>query len=333
MNAARRWLLTVLAPMTVGLAPVVSASTLSLEQTISLPNVEGRIDHFAHDAVHHRLFVAALGNNSVEVIDLAQAKVVHHIEGLTEPQGIYFLGESNRLYVANGGDGTVRVFDGSSYAPLATIKTDEDADNLRYDASGKRLYVGHGGGALGIIDVATNALVADIAVQAHPESLQLEQAGPLVFVNVPNAHNITVVDRAKKSVVATWALGDAGANFPMAFDETNRRLIVACRRPAQLLVFDTTSGHEIAKVDLHGDCDDLFLDPIRKQLYASCGEGFIDVFAQADPDHYALKEAIPTETKARTSFFDGSRLYLAVPKRGSHFAEVRCYRIEGLGAR
>lgn len=321
-NRRRRTLAIVIA----GLGPLAPAATLSLERTISLPAVEGRIDHLAHDPAGGRLFVAALGNNSVEVIDLTAARVVRRIQGLAEPQGVCFLAESNQLYVANGGDGTVRVFDGSTYAPVATIATDNDADNLRYDPTAQLLYVGHGSGALGAIDPARNTRVADIAVPAHPESFQLENAGPRAFVNVPGAHDVAVVDRVQRIVVATWPLGSAAANFPMALDEPNHRLLVACRQPPRLLVFDTTSGREVANADLHGDCDDLFFDGHRRRLYAACGEGFIDVFALDGADRVVLTETVETEAKARTAFFDGERLYLAVPKRGGHDAEVRVYR-------
>lgn len=104
--------------------------------------------------------------------------------------------------------------------------------------------------------------------------------------------------------------------------------MIACRVPARLIVFDTESGNEVAKLDLHGDCDYLFFDSSRRKLYASCGEGFIDVFTQTDADHYALKETLITKGKARTGFFDGDHLYLAVPKRGDQPAEVQCYRLE-----
>jgi len=309
-------------------ASPLAAASLTLERTILLPGVEGRIDHFSLDATGHRLFVAALGNNTVEVVSLAEGKVIRSLTGLAEPQGVFFVPDANRLYVANGGDGAVRVFDGTTFAVTATVKFDDDADNLRYDAAAKRLYVGHGGGALGAIDAARGGIAVDVPLKAHPESFQLEKNGSRAFVNVPGAHHIAVVDREKKSVIATWSLGLAAANFPMALDEANHRLVVACRVPARLVVFDTESGKEVAKLDLHGDCDDLFFDPARRQLYASCGEGFIDVFSQTDADHYALKEAVKTEAKARTGFFDGERIYLAVPKQGDRPAEVRCYRIE-----
>src|SRR5579859_3767670 len=83
---------------------VARAATLTLEATIPLKGVSGRIDHFGYDSAGKRLFVAALGNNTVEVVDLAKGSVVHSIDGLSEPQGICFAPEFNRLYVANGGD-------------------------------------------------------------------------------------------------------------------------------------------------------------------------------------------------------------------------------------
>ena len=113
----------------------------------------------------------------------------------------------------------------------------------------------------------------------------------------------------------------------MALDESTHRLYIGCRTPARLLVIDTESGKEVAQLKLHGDCDDLFFDAARHQLYASCGEGFIDVFTQTDADHCVFKESVATVAKARTCYFDGQQIFLAVPKRGDQPAEVRCYRV------
>src|SRR5947207_15793225 len=65
--------------------------------TIPLTGVQGRIDHLAADAHGQRLFVAALDNNTVEVIDLRAGRVANHLTGLREPQGIAFAPETNRL--------------------------------------------------------------------------------------------------------------------------------------------------------------------------------------------------------------------------------------------
>ncbi|MBS0641481.1 MAG: hypothetical protein JSS43_16560, partial [Proteobacteria bacterium] len=76
-----------------------------LEQSIALPGVSGRIDHFSVDLKRRRLFVAELGNNTVDVIDLASASVVYRIAGLKEPQGLGFAPAADVLAVANAGDG------------------------------------------------------------------------------------------------------------------------------------------------------------------------------------------------------------------------------------
>ena len=304
-----------------------ASASLKLERTIPLPGVEGRIDHFSVDVAGARLFVAALGNNTVEVVDLKQGKVVRSLTGFAEPQGVVFLPEINRLYVAGGGDGTLRILDGATYATIKTVSVGDDADNLRSAPSGKQVYVGYGSGALGVLDAATGEVVARLPLDAHPESFQLEQAGPRIFVNVPGAHTVAVVDRNQKKVVANWSTGLAGANFPMALDEAHHRLFVACRLPARLLVYDTEAGKEVARLDLHGDCDDCFYDAARQRLYASCGEGFIDIFAQTTADQYQRVESVRTEAKARTCYFTGDFLYLAVPRRGNQSAEIRCYRL------
>ena len=75
---------------------------LRLVQAIPLPHVEGRIDHLAADLYGQRLFVAALGNNTLEVLDLTAGTHLHTITGLHEPQGVVFLPESNTIVVTNG---------------------------------------------------------------------------------------------------------------------------------------------------------------------------------------------------------------------------------------
>ena len=43
---------------------------LQLEEQIRVPGVAGWLDHFTADAKRRRLLVSALGNNTVEVIDV-----------------------------------------------------------------------------------------------------------------------------------------------------------------------------------------------------------------------------------------------------------------------
>ena len=307
-----------------------TASPLKLKTTIELPGVQGRIDHFAFDAAGERLFVCALGNNSVEVLDLQKGQRIHSIIGLGSPQGIAYIPDADRIVVANDQGGICKIFDGKSYQQLGLINLGDDADNVRYDAAAKRVYVGFGNGGLALVNAANGKQVGSIKLSAHPEAFRLESNGKRIFVNVPNARHVAVVDRDRSKVVATWKTGFAFANFPMALDETNHRLFIGCRMPARLVVLNTDSGEVVAKLDISGDTDDVFYDSKRHRIYAVCGVGKIDIIEQTDPNNYRRSSETETASGARTGLFvpEIDSLMIAVPHRGSQQAGIRIYHVE-----
>jgi YVTN family beta-propeller protein len=303
-----------------------ASQPLRLEKTIELPEVQGRIDHMSVDVKGERLFVSALGNNTIEVIDAKTVKRIKTIDGLQEPQGVLYVPATDRLYVANSKDGTVRIFDGSSYALLKTLDYGDDADNLRYDPDRKRIYVGYGSGALGEIDEQGNKS-SEIKLDAHPESFQLERESPRIYVNLPKSRKVAILDRYARTFIATWSLGMTLANYPMALDEADHRLFVVTRYPARLLVIDTATGKTVQRLPAVGDCDDVFYDKASKRIYAIGGEGAISVFEQQDPDHYKETARIATLKGARTGFFSPEldRLFVAVRRQANESAAIRVF--------
>ena len=302
---------------------------LKLIQTITLPDVSGRIDHMDIDLMHGRLFIAEIANNSVDIVDLLKGKRINILNnGLDEPQGTIFIPKLNRLVVTNGGDGSVDIFDGNSFNLISKIMLSGDADNIRFDNATKLLFVGYGDGAIEVINATNLAKVSDIQLAGHPESFQIENAGNRIFVNVPSDNSIAVVDKEKQSVSNKWTL-TAAANFPMALDEANHRLFVGFRDPTKILVYDTDSGKEITSLNIAKDVDDIFYDSVHKQIYASCGEGFIDSFKQKDADRYETIDTISTVQGARTSLFvpEMNTLYVAVPQRVDHDAEIQVFKL------
>jgi hypothetical protein len=234
-------------------------SALKLSKTIPLPGVTGRFDHFALDIKGNRLFVAALGNNTLEAIDLTAAKRIQSIPGLGKPTGILFLPDLNRLFLACGDDGNVRVFDGLTLRFLKTILGLDDADNMRFDAKAGLIYAGYGAGGLAVIDAAKAETIGHFKLAGHPESFQLERNGGRIFVN-----------------------------------------------------------------------DDLFYDAAGRCLYASCGEGFIDIIVEKNINRYERAERIPTSPGSRTAYLspDLKEFYLAVPERGAQKAEIHVFAVK-----
>ncbi|HJS99823.1 MAG TPA: YncE family protein [Terriglobales bacterium] len=304
---------------------------LVLVRIIPLPGAEGRIDHMAVDVKGGRIFAAVFGNDTVEVMDVRRARRIYTISGgLNEPQGVAYIPEGNRVVVSNSGSGACQIFDGDTYRPIGTVKFPDDADQLRYDPASKRVYVGYGDGAVGAFDAVTNQRVGrDFELGAHPESFQLEAGGTRIFANLASISQVAVINRLTGKIMK-WHLTEAGTNFPMALDEHHRRLFIGARRPARLLVLDMDSGKMIASLPGAADTDDMWYDATRRRIYVPSGEGFIFVYQQVDPDHYARIAKIPSAIGARTSAYFGqvgkhNSLYVAVPARANRGAEMWVY--------
>ncbi|MBZ5643661.1 MAG: YncE family protein [Acidobacteriia bacterium] len=311
-----------------------SASPLIMTGTVPLEGVKGRFDHFAIGK--GKVFVSALGNSTVEVIDLFQGTRVHEITGVPNPQGVTFSPEANKLFVASE-KGKVYIYDGDSYKLITTLDFDGGADNLRYDAASKRVYVGCGddekNSAIAAVDAMTNKRLDEVyKLGGEPESFQLEKSGPNIYVNVPDLKQIVVINRTTKELTR-WPVTPA-QNFPMALDEADHRIIVGTREPATISVFDTTTGKMVASVPTVQDTDDLYYSGEHKRVYVPGREGAIWVYQQNDPDHYTLISKIPTVVGAGTAGYFGrqgkgfDRFYLAISAGANTNSEIRIYAVQ-----
>ena len=311
-----------------------NSAPLKLIQTISLPGVEGRMDHMSVDVKGQRLFASGLANGTVEVIDLTAGKRIQTISGVKEPEGILYVPELKTLFVADGEGGAVHAFDGQTYKLQHTASPIPHSDNLRYDPVTQRVYVGFGDGAdsgIGIIDAQQMALIGVINLEGHPESFQFDKAtGKTMFVNVPTAGHIAVIDTGKRRVTAKWPVTEVKSFYPMALDDANQRVYIGSRRPAKLVAFDMKSGRMVSSIDGAIDTDDLFFDVARKRFYMSGGGGSVSVFEQRDPAHCELLAKIPTGPGARISFFapELNRFYVAVPRLGKQDARVLVFAVQ-----
>jgi hypothetical protein len=318
----------------------VKPQPLKLVQTIPLPGVKGRIDHMSADVKGQRLFIAGLGNGSLEVVDLAAGKVVHSIPGLKYPQGVLYVQDTNLLFVADGQQDLCYIYDGSSYKLIRTEPALKDADNIGFDERSANTYgaglvlVGYGSGSeagLRVLDSKTGKPSFEIPVDGHPESI-VQKATSRVFISVPTGGYIGVADSSRRRVIDKWPVQGFKNVFPMALDENDQRLFAGSRTPPALLVFDTKSGKMLTSLDAVGDADNIFYDSAHKRLYMSGGDGSIGIFEQRDADHYALIAKVPSSPGARTSLFvpEFNRLYLAAPGNAGEPARILVYDVQPL---
>jgi DNA-binding beta-propeller fold protein YncE len=298
-----------------------SAAQLVMQQTIVLAGVTGKFDHFAIDDAGNRLFAAATGNHSVEVVNLVTGKTEQSIGGFGKPHGVAWVSASRRLFVADGGKGELDMLAGSPLRIVQRIPLSEDADDVVYDADRKLLYVGHGGtnaanpAAIAVIQTENLTLVKDIPVASHPEALEIDEKGARIFANIADKGQILVIDAKTQEINSTWNLAATKGNTPLAYDAVNDRLLVGCRAPAKLLVLDARTGTEIASASANEGADDLFYDPQMHRAYLIAGSGWVDGYAFSVDGRPRALLSIPTVAGAKTGLFvqSKSRLLVGIP--------------------
>ena len=311
-------------------------SPLKLAQTLTLPSdIKGNFDHFGVDLKGNRLFATPEGYKAVLVFELKSGKPIHTITGIGKPHAVLYREDLDRIYVTDGDAGDVKIFDGKTYALLSSVKLLEDADSIGYDPKTKYLYIDNGGGdvhqtysMLSVVDTTAGKKLADIKIEGETlEAMALESSSPRLYVNNKAKNQVDVVDRDKRTVVASWPVTKCKTNVAMAFDEANHRLFVACRT-GQIAVLDTQSGKEIAALPITKGVDDLVYDPASKRIYAAC-DGNVDVYQQSGPDHYKLLAQVPTATMGRTARLvpELKRYFVAVPQHGADAAKILIFDV------
>jgi hypothetical protein len=307
--------------LTIGAVNAAADPSLILERTIPLDNVSGRIDHMAVDVAGKRLFVAELGNGSVDVIDLQVGKVVRRISGLKEPQGVGYVADQDLIVVASAGDGSVRFFRAADLAPVGTIALGDDADNVRIDPASGHVLVGYGDGGLAIIDPVTRSKLDDIKLPGHPESFQIDPKTQRAYINIPDAHQVAVVDLRSRKQISSWKVPALAANFPMALADQGVLLAVVFRSPPTLALLDPATGRVTQTLETCGDADDVFFDGKRDRLYVSCGDGSVDV-VQRGPEGFRQAARVATSGGARTSIFVAPFDWLFVAARAGRLGSA-----------
>jgi len=312
------------------------AAPLKLVQTIKLPaDVKGNFDHFAIDLAGNRLFATPEAYKAVLVFDYKTGKLIHKITGIEKPHAILYREDLKRLYITDGEAGDMKIVDSDSYAILSTVKLLEDADSIGYDPATKYLYIDNGGGdvhqtysMLSVVDTTAGKKVVDIKIDGDTlEAIALEKSSNRLFVNNKAKSQVDVIDREKRTLIASWPITLAKTNVAMAYDEANHRLFIACRSGG-IVVLDTQSGKEITVLPITKGVDDAVFDPGSKRLYASC-DGDVSVYQQTSPDSYKLLGKVPTGPLARTALLvpQLNRYFVAVPQHGTSNAEIQVFEV------
>lgn len=321
--------------------------SLRLVQTILLPGVKGRLDHMGVDLEKKRLFLAAVANGTLEVVDLSAGVVINSLSGFKDTQDALFIGGNfNKLYVTSL-DGTLRIFQGETFRLVQALKLEPDPNRLLYDPVTHLIYFGYGGQnagfntyeRLGIVQAKPGAqseqfladMIAPTDRPGHLAELAMEDDGKLLACD-SRADVIYQFDTRRRELIKSWpARGDGAGD--MSLDRARHRLFVGTRIPPEMTVYDSLSGTEITSLPGPETMDGVYYDAQLKRIYMSGGrwygtpeasQGWVYVYQQKDADHYDLISRLKTRPGSGTSLLvpDLNRLYVASQAIGDQEAAI-----------
>src|SRR6266436_4475618 len=321
----RYLVLVVMLAVFVAQAQCQVTAPIKLVQTFELPaEVKGNFDHFGIDLNGGRLFATPEGYHAVVVFDLKTGKLVHKIDGISKPHAVLYREDLNRIYVTDGDAGDLKIFDGTTYKLVSTVKLLEDADSI--DNGGGDVHQTYS--MLSVVDTTASQKLADLKIDGETlEAMALEKSTPKMYVNNRARNQVSVVDREKRELVASWPVTLCKNNVAMALDETNNRLFVACRT-SQIAVLDTQTGKEVTSFAITKGVDDITYDAASKRVYAAC-DGAVDIYEQSGPDSYKLVANVPTGPMGRTARLvpELKRYFVAVPQHDTTSAKVLVFEV------
>jgi DNA-binding beta-propeller fold protein YncE len=314
---------------------------LAFVRSIPLPGLhDGDFDQFAVDLQGHRLFVAAEENSVIEVIDLRTNKLIHTISDLKAPHSMLYRTDLKKLFVADGGAPEVKIYQGDSYMRIGSIKLEGNPDLIAYDASTQYMYVTNSNPGesaqpsssyISVVNTTSSEKLADIKIDSpHIDAMALENSGPRIYVNISGKNAVGVIDREKRTVIATWPIAQEGQqNLAMAFDEANHRMFTVTRKSAKLIVPDSDSGKIISSLPCVDMVDGAVFDASSKRIYVP-GTEFVDAFQERDNSHFDLIAHVQGAFRAKTAVLipQLNQFYLAVPHHGEKSAEVRVFKVQ-----
>ena len=312
---------------------------LRLAQTVSVPGLMRKWDHFGVDLKGNRLFVTSEEEPAVEVFDLKTYKHLRSLTEFKEPHNVMPFPELNKIYVLDGEASEIKILDYETYKLIGHIPLSIDADPIAYDPSTKYLYVVNGGREaktpyclVSVVDTTTSKKLADIKLDSNRlESMVLEKSGQRLFVNMTGINAIGVVDREKRAVVQTWPISAAKENVPMQYDEATQRLFVVTRKPSKLVVVNTDTGKEVTSLDVADYVDDLSYDAAHHRLYipAGGGQGAVVVVEQKGADDYKIAATITTKPGAKTARLvpELNKYYVGVPAKDKQEAQILVFDV------
>jgi len=226
------------------------------------------------------------------------------ISGLKLSHGVAVVPELGRGFISDGAQGKAIIFDVKTLKVVGEANAAPDADCIIYDPASKRVFTFNGDShSATAIDPASAKVVGTIDLGGAPEFAVADGRG-MIYNNLEDKSEVLAIDSQNLQVKSHWPIAPAGAPAPIAMDREHRRLFIAGREPAMMVVMNADNGKVIQSFPISKGADAEVYDQKTGLIFVSTREGWVHIFHQDSPDRYSEAGKVKTEFGAKTMAYD-----------------------------
>lgn len=266
------------------------------------PGSREYFDYITFDPSSRRLYLSH--GTEVLVVNADTGREEAKISGLKLSHGIAVVPEVGRGFISDGEQGKAIIFDLKTLKVVGEAEAAPDADCIIYDPASKRVFTFNGDShSATAIDPETAKDVGTIDLGGGPEFAVADGQG-MIYNNLEDKSVVLAIDSRNLQVKSRWPIAPAGAPAPIAMDREHRRLFVAGREPAMLVVMNADDGQVIQSFPISNGADADVYDQKTGLVFVSTREGWVHIFHEDSPDHYSEAGKVKTEFGAKTMAYD-----------------------------
>jgi DNA-binding beta-propeller fold protein YncE len=276
------------------------------------PGGQEYFDYIAFDPGSRLLYLSH--GTEVLVQNADTGKEEGKISGLKRSHGVAVVPELGKGFISDGEKGKAVIFDLKTLKVVGEANAAPDADCILYDQASQRVFTFNGDShSATVIDPATGKDVGTIDLGGGPEFAVADGQG-MIYNNLEDKSEVLAIDSRNLRVKSRWPIAPAGAPSPIAMDREHRRLFVAGRKPAMLVIMNADNGKVIQSFPISNGADADVYDPRTGLIFVSTRDGWVHIFHEDSPDRYSEAGKLKTEFGAKTMAHD--------PKTGRIFVDT-----------
>jgi len=212
--------------------------------------------------------------DGIGVFDVEQNKLVHVIEGGSDPENFDVSHDGNTLFVSNEDVSSASFIEASTGKLIQTIGVGGEPEGVTLAPNGKLVYVTtEADGSISVIDVAARKLLKSFKVGRRPRNIVFLPHGSRAYVNAENDGGVVLLDTIKNVKLQAIPLGTPGEIKPMglALSPDAGKLYVSTGRGRKVFVVDTATNQATASFEVGQRPWGIAVSPDGKTLFTANG--------------------------------------------------------------